>query len=260
MNETEQAAFEILKAELGESLQLVKERTIEETVKQFASIAPAENSEEFWKTKIVPYLKDTVANNARSYNSDKYKEWQVQQNEMLEKAKKEWEQNHPSPTLPPAPGPDQKDDKTPTPPPPAIPKEIMEKLEELEKFKKAQEQEKAAQEMAAAKTAKRNKLAELMKRPEAGMPNEFLRDIIFDNFDFDVQEEDASLILKIQSKYNENIKKYTVDGVNPFANSGDSTGSSVTDFIKKVAEKDKKVAERNVLSVYTQKHSNIFNK
>lgn len=256
MNETEQAAFEILKAELGESLQLVKERTIEETVKQFAPIAPAENSDEFWKRTIVPYLKDTVANNARSYNSDKYKEWQAQQNEMLEKAKKEWGQSHPSPTITPV----DKPDKTPTPPPPAIPKEIMEKLEELEKFKQAQEQEKAAKEMAAAKAAKKNKLAELMKRPEAGMPNEFLRDIIFDNFDFDVQEEDASLILKIQSKYNENIKKYTVDGVNPFANSGESAGGSVTDFIKKVAEKDKRVAERNVLSVYAQKHSNIFNK
>ena len=52
-------------------------------------------------------------------------------------------------------------------------------------------------------TEKRKKLSDLIKRPEAGTPNELLRNIIFENIQISPEEEDTSIHLKIQGKYNE---------------------------------------------------------
>ncbi len=149
-------------------------------------------------------------------------------------------------------------DRTPTPTPAPEPKpfelpdDVKAKLEEFEKFKKefeAKEQEEKQKQIV---TEKRKKLSDLIKRPEAGMPNELLRNIIFENIQISPEEEDTSILLKIQGKYNETCTKYTKDGINPFIS--DKGGSSdVKSFIDRKREEDKANKENNIVSRYYSK-------
>ena len=133
-----------------------------------------------------------------------------------------------------------------------LPDDVKAKLEEFEKFKKefeAKEQEEKQRQIV---TEKRKKLSDLIKRPEAGMPNELLRNIVFENIQISPEEEDTSILLKIQGKYNETCTKYTKDGINPFIS--DKGGSSdVKSFIDRKREEDKANKENNIVSRYYSK-------
>ena len=133
-----------------------------------------------------------------------------------------------------------------------MPDDVKAKLEEFEKFKKefeAKEQEEKQKQIV---TEKRKKLSDLIKRPEAGMPNELLRNIIFENIQISPEEEDTSILLKIQGKYNETCTKYTKDGINPFIS--DKGGSSdVMSFIDRKRGEDKANKENNIVSRYYSK-------
>ena len=166
--------------------------------------------------------------------------------------KKEWEKSH-STQQPP------QQQQTQQQQPPAteqkqleLPDDVKAKLEEFEKFKKefeAKEQEEKQKQIV---TEKRKKLSDLIKRPEAGMPNELLRNIIFENIQISPEEEDTSILLKIQGKYNETCTKYTKDGINPFIS--DKGGSSdVKSFIDRKREEDKANKENNIVSRYYSK-------
>lgn len=246
MNENVKVIFEGIKNALGESSSVITDRTIEQTINEFSAFAPQENAEKFWNESVVNHLKNTVAGQVRAFASDKRKEWDTIKEQEISNLKKEWEKSHPAPQPTPAPQPQ------PTPKPFELPDDVKAKLEEFEKFKKefeAKEQEEKQKQIV---TEKRKKLSDLIKRPEAGMPNELLRNIIFENIQISPEEEDTSILLKIQGKYNETCTKYTKDGINPFIS--DKGGSSdVKSFIDRKREEDKANKENNIVSRYYSK-------
>lgn len=242
MDENVKVIFEGIKNALGESSSVITDRTIEQTINEFSAFAPQENAEKFWNESVVNHLKNTVAGQVRAFASDKRKEWDTIKEQEISNLKKEWEKSHPAPQ--PAPAPEPK--------PFELPDDVKAKLEEFEKFKKefeAKEQEEKQKQIV---TEKRKKLSDLIKRPEAGMPNELLRNIIFENIQISPEEEDTSILLKIQGKYNETCTKYTKDGINPFIS--DKGGSSdVKSFIDRKREEDKANKENNIVSRYYSK-------
>lgn len=231
MDENVKVIFEGIKNALGESSSVITDRTIEQTINEFSAFAPQENAETFWNESVVAHLKNTVAGQVRAFASDKRREWDVIKEQEIANLKKEWEESHP---------------------PIELPDDVKAKLEEFEKFKKefeAKEQEEKQKQIV---TEKRKKLSDLIKRPEAGMPNELLRNIIFENIQISPEEEDTSILLKIQGKYNETCTKYTKDGINPFIS--DKGGSSdVRSFIDRKREEDKANKENNIVSRYYSK-------
>lgn len=240
MDENVKVIFEGIKNALGESSSVITDRTIEQTINEFSAFAPQENAEKFWNESVVNHLKNTVAGQVRAFASDKRKEWDTIKEQEISNLKKEWEKSHPAPQPTPAPKPFE------------LPDDVKAKLEEFEKFKKefeAKEQEEKQKQIV---TEKRKKLSDLIKRPEAGMPNELLRNIIFENIQISPEEEDTSILLKIQGKYNETCTKYTKDGINPFI--PDKGGSSdVKSFIDRKREEDKANKENNIVSRYYSK-------
>lgn len=234
MDENVKVIFEGIKNALGESSSVITDRTIEQTINEFSAFAPQENAEKFWNESVVAHLKNTVAGQVRAFASDKRKEWDAIKEQEIANLKKEWEKSHPDPK------------------PIELPDDVKAKLEEFEKFKKefeAKEQEEKQKQIV---TEKRKKLSDLIKRPEAGMPNELLRNIIFENIQISPEEEDTSILLKIQGKYNETCTKYTKDGINPFIS--DKGGSSdVKSFIDRKREEDKANKENNIVSRYYSK-------
>ena len=229
MNENVKVIFEGIKNALGESSSVITDRTIEQTINEFSAFAPQENAEKFWNESVVNHLKNTVAGQVRAFASDKRKEWDTIKEQEISNLKKEWEKSHFE-----------------------LSDDVKAKLEEFEKFKKefeAKEQEEKQKQIV---TEKRKKLSDLIKRPEAGMPNELLRNIIFENIQISPEEEDTSILLKIQGKYNETCTKYTKDGINPFIS--DKGGSSdVKSFIDRKREEDKANKENNIVSRYYSK-------
>lgn len=244
MNKNVKVIFEGIKNALGESSSVITDRTIEQTINEFSAFAPQENEEKFWNESVVNHLKNTVAGQVRAFASDKRKEWDTIKEQEISNLKKEWEKSHPAPQPTPTPAPEPK--------PFELPDDVKAKLEEFEKFKKefeAKEQEEKQKQIV---TEKRKKLSDLIKRPEAGMPNELLRNIIFENIQISPEEEDTSILLKIQGKYNETCTKYTKDGINPFI--PDKGGSSdVKSFIDRKREEDKANKENNIVSRYYSK-------
>lgn len=234
MDKNVKVIFEGIKNALGESSSVITDRTIEQTINEFSPFAPQENAETFWNESVVAHLKNTVAGQVRAFASDKRKEWDAIKEQEIANLKKEWEKSHPDPK------------------PIELPDDVKAKLEEFEKFKKefeAKEQEEKQKQIV---TEKRKKLSDLIKRPEAGMPNELLRNIIFENIQISPEEEDTSILLKIQGKYNETCTKYTKDGINPFIS--DKGGSSdVKSFIDRKREEDKANKENNIVSRYYSK-------
>lgn len=234
MDENVKVIFEGIKNALGESSSVITDRTIEQTINEFSAFAPQENAEKFWNESVVNHLKNTVAGQVRAFASDKRKEWDTIKEQEISNLKKEWEKSAPEPK------------------PFELPDDVKAKLEEFEKFKKefeAKEQEEKQKQIV---TEKRKKLSDLIKRPEAGMPNELLRNIIFENIQISPEEEDTSILLKIQGKYNETCTKYTKDGINPFIS--DKGGSSdVRSFIDRKREEDKANKENNIVSRYYSK-------
>lgn len=225
MDENVKVIFEGIKNALGESSSVITDRTIEQTINEFSAFAPQENAEKFWNESVVNHLKNTVAGQVRAFASDKRKEWDAIKEQEISNLKKE---------------------------PFELPDDVKAKLEEFEKFKKefeAKEQEEKQKQIV---TEKRKKLSDLIKRPEAGMPNELLRNIIFENIQISPEDEDTSILLKIQGKYNETCTKYTKDGINPFIS--DKGGSSdVKSFIDRKREEDKANKENNIVSRYYSK-------
>lgn len=254
MNENVKVIFEGIKNALGESSSVITDRTIEQTINEFSAFAPQENAEKFWNESVVNHLKNTVAGQVRAFASDKRKEWDTIKEQEISNLKKEWEKSHSTPQPTPAPQPQPTPTPTPAPEPKPfeLPDDVKAKLEEFEKFKKefeAKEQEEKQKQIV---TEKRKKLSDLIKRPEAGMPNELLRNIIFENIQISPEEEDTSILLKIQGKYNETCTKYTKDGINPFIS--DKGGSSdVKSFIDRKREEDKANKENNIVSRYYSK-------
>jgi hypothetical protein len=254
MNENVKVIFEGIKNALGESSSVITDRTIEQTINEFSAFAPQENAEKFWNESVVNHLKNTVAGQVRAFASDKRKEWDTIKEQEISNLKKEWEKSHSAPQPTPAPQPQPTPTPTPAPEPKPfeLPDDVKAKLEEFEKFKKefeAKEQEEKQKQIV---TEKRKKLSDLIKRPEAGMPNELLRNIIFENIQISPEEEDTSILLKIQGKYNETCTKYTKDGINPFIS--DKGGSSdVKSFIDRKREEDKANKENNIVSRYYSK-------
>lgn len=244
MDENVKVIFEGIKNALGESSSVITDRTIEQTINEFSAFAPQENAEKFWNESVVNHLKNTVAGQVRAFASDKRKEWDTIKEQEISNLKKEWEKSHSAPQPTPTPAPEPK--------PFELPDDVKAKLEEFEKFKKdfeAKEQEEKQKQIV---TEKRKKLSDLIKRPEAGMPNELLRNIIFENIQISPEEEDTSILLKIQGKYNETCTKYTKDGINPFIS--DKGGSSdVKSFIDRKREEDKANKENNIVSRYYSK-------
>lgn len=242
MDENVKVIFEGIKNALGESSSVITDRTIEQTINEFSAFAPQENAEKFWNESVVNHLKNTVAGQVRAFASDKRKEWDTIKEQEISNLKKEWEKSHPAP----------QPTSAPEPKPFELPDDVKAKLEEFEKFKKefeAKEQEEKQKQIV---TEKRKKLSDLIKRPEAGMPNELLRNIIFENIQISPEEEDTSILLKIQGKYNETCTKYTKDGINPFIS--DKGGSSdVKSFIDRKREEDKANKENNIVSRYYSK-------
>lgn len=240
MNENVKVIFEGIKNALGESSSVITDRTIEQTINEFSAFAPQENAEKFWNESVVNHLKNTVAGQVRAFASDKRKEWDTIKEQEISNLKKEWEKSHPTPTPAPEPKPFE------------LPDDVKAKLEEFEKFKKefeAKEQEEKQKQIV---TEKRKKLSDLIKRPEAGMPNELLRNIIFENIQISPEEEDTSILLKIQGKYNETCTKYTKDGINPFV--PEQGGSSdVKSFINRKREEDMASKKNNIVSRYYSK-------
>ena len=252
MNENVKVIFEGIKNALGESSSVITDRTIEQTINEFSAFAPQENAEKFWNESVVNHLKNTVAGQVRAFASDKRKEGDTIKEQEISNLKKEWEKSHPAPQPTPAPQPQPTPTPAPEPKPFELPDDVKAKLEEFEKFKKefeAKEQEEKQKQIV---TEKRKKLSDLIKRPEAGMPNELLRNIIFENIQIATEEEDTSILLKIQGKYNETSTKYTKDGINPFIS--DKGGSSdVKSFIDRKREEDKANKENNIVSRYYSK-------
>lgn len=254
MDENVKVIFEGIKNALGESSSVITDRTIEQTINEFSAFAPQENAEKFWNESVVNHLKNTVAGQVRAFASDKRKEWDTIKEQEISNLKKEWEKSHSTPQPTPAPQPQPQPTPTPAPEPKPfeLPDDVKAKLEEFEKFKKefkAKEQEEKQKQIV---TEKRKKLSDLIKRPEAGMPNELLRNIIFENIQISPEEEDTSILLKIQGKYNETCTKYTKDGINPFIS--DKGGSSdVKSFIDRKREEDKANKENNIVSRYYSK-------
>lgn len=254
MDENVKVIFEGIKNALGESSSVITDRTIEQTINEFSAFAPQENAEKFWNESVVNHLKNTVAGQVRAFASDKRKEWDTIKEQEISNLKKEWEKSHSAPQPTPAPQPQPQPTPTPAPEPKPfeLPDDVKAKLEEFEKFKKdfeAKEQEEKQKQIV---TEKRKKLSDLIKRPEAGMPNELLRNIIFENIQISPEEEDTSILLKIQGKYNETCTKYTKDGINPFIS--DKGGSSdVKSFIDRKREEDKASKENNIVSRYYSK-------
>ena len=276
MNGNVKVIFEGIKNALGESSSVITDRTIEQTINEFSAFAPQENAEKFWNESVVNHLKNTVAGQVRAFASDKRKEWNTIKEQEISNLKKEWEKSQPTPTPAPqpqptptpapqpqptptpapepkpTPAPEPKPTPAPEPKPFELPDDVKAKLEEFEKFKKefeAKEQEEKQKQIV---TEKRKKLSDLIKRPEAGMPNELLRNIIFENIQISPEEEDTSILLKIQGKYNETCTKYTKDGINPFIS--DKGGSSdVKSFIDRKREEDKANKENNIVSRYYSK-------
>lgn len=254
MDENVKVIFEGIKNALGESSSVITDRTIEQTINEFSAFAPQENAEKFWNESVVNHLKNTVAGQVRAFASDKRKEWDTIKEQEISNLKKEWEKSHSAPQPTPAPQPQPTPTPTPAPEPKPfeLPDDVKAKLEEFEKFKKefeAKEQEEKQKQIV---TEKRKKLSDLIKRPEAGMPNELLRNIIFENIQISPEEEDTSILLKIQGKYNETCTKYTKDGINPFIS--DKGGSSdVKSFIDRKREEDKANKENNIVSRYYSK-------
>ena len=252
MNENVKVIFEGIKNALGESSSVITDRTIEQTINEFSAFAPQENAEKFWNESVVNHLKNTVAGQVRAFASDKRKEWDTIKEQEISNLIKEWEKSHPAPQPTPAPQPQPTPTPAPEPKPFELPDDVKAKLEEFEKFKKefeAKEQEEKQKQIV---TEKRKKLSDLIKRPEAGMPNELLRNIIFENIQISPEEEDTSILLKIQGKYNETCTKYTKDGINPFIS--DKCGSSdVKSFIDRKREEDKANKENNIVSRYYSK-------
>lgn len=254
MDENVKVIFEGIKNALGESSSVITDRTIEQTINEFSPFAPQENAETFWNESVVAHLKNTVAGQVRAFASDKRKEWDAIKEQEIANLKKEWEKSHPTPapTPTPPPSPTPAPHPTPDPKPIELPDDVKAKLEEFEKFKKDFEAKEKEEKQKQLITEKRNKLSELIKRPEAGMPNELLRNIIFENIQISPEEEDASILLKIQGKYNETCTKYTKDGINPFIS--DKGGSSdVKSFIDRKREEDKANKENNIVSRYYSK-------
>lgn len=254
MDENVKVIFEGIKNALGESSSVITDRTIEQTINEFSAFAPQENAEKFWNESVVNHLKNTVAGQVRAFASDKRKEWDTIKEQEISNLKKEWEKSHSASQPTPAPQPQPQPTPTPAPEPKPfeLPDDVKAKLEEFEKFKKdfeAKEQEEKQKQIV---TEKRKKLSDLIKRPEAGMPNELLRNIIFENIQISPEEEDTSILLKIQGKYNETCTKYTKDGINPFIS--DKGGSSdVKSFIDRKREEDKANKENNIVSRYYSK-------
>ena len=252
MDENVKVIFEGIKNALGESSSVITDRTIEQTINEFSAFAPQENAEKFWNESVVNHLKNTVAGQVRAFASDKRKELDTIKEQEISNLKKEWEKSHPAPQPTPAPQPQPTPTPAPEPKPFELPDDVKAKLEEFEKFKKefeAKEQEEKQKQIV---TEKRKKLSDLIKRPEAGMPNELLRNIIFENIQISPEEEDTSILLKIQGKYNETCTKYTKDGINPFIS--DKGGSSdVKSFIDRKREEDKANKENNIVSRYYSK-------
>ena len=252
MDKNVKVIFEGIKNALGESSSVITDRTIEQTINEFSAFAPQENAEKFWNESVVNHLKNTVAGQVRAFASDKRKEWDTIKEQEISNLKKELEKSHPAPQPTPAPQPQPTPTPAPEPKPFELPDDVKAKLEEFEKFKKefeAKEQEEKQKQIV---TEKRKKLSDLIKRPEAGMPNELLRNIIFENIQILPEEEDTSILLKIQGKYNETCTKYTKDGINPFIS--DKGGSSdVKSFIDRKREEDKANKENNIVSRYYSK-------
>lgn len=242
MNGNVKVIFEDIKNALGESSSVITDRTIEQTINEFSAFAPQENAEKFWNESVVNHLKNTVAGQVRAFASDKRKEWDTIKEQEISNLKKEWEKSHSA----------QQQTLATKSKPFELPDDVKAKLEEFEKFKKefeAKEQEEKQKQIV---TEKRKKLSDLIKRPEAGMPNELLRNIIFENIQISPEEEDTSILLKIQGKYNETCTKYTKDGINPFIS--DKGGSSdVKSFIDRKREEDKANKENNIVSRYYSK-------
>lgn len=257
MDENVKVIFEGIKNALGESSSVITDRTIEQTINEFSAFAPQENAEKFWNESVVNHLKNTVAGQVRAFASDKRKEWDTIKEQEISNLKKEWEKSHSTQQ------PQQQPQQQQQPPQQQqssssdnksfeLPDDVKAKLEEFEKFKKdfeAKEQEEKQKQIVA---EKRKKLSDLIKRPEAGMPNELLRNIIFENIQISPEEEDTSILLKIQGKYNETCTKYTKDGINPFIS--DKGGSSdVKSFIDRKREEDKANKGNNIVSRYYSK-------
>lgn len=184
MDENVKVIFEGIKNALGESSSVITDRTIEQTINEFSAFAPQENAEKFWNESVVNHLKNTVAGQVRAFASDKRKEWDTIKEQEISNLKKEWEKSHPAPQPTPAPQPQPTPTPAPEPKPFELPDDVKAKLEEFEKFKKefeAKEQEEKQKQIV---TEKRKKLSDLIKRPEAGMPNELLRNIILRTFRF----------------------------------------------------------------------------
>lgn len=252
MDENVKIIFEGIKNALGESSSVITDRTIEQTINEFSAFAPQENAEKFWNESVVNHLKNTVAGQVRAFASDKRKEWDTIKEQEISNLKKEWEKSHPAPQPTPAPQPQPTPTPAPEPKPFELPDDVKAKLEEFEKFKKEFEAKEQEVKQRLIVTKKRKKLSDLIKRPEAGMPNELLRNIIFENIQISPEEEDTSILLKIQGKYNETCTKYTKDGINPFIS--DKGGSSdVKSFIDRKREEDKANKENNIVSRYYSK-------
>lgn len=184
MDENVKVIFEGIKNALGESSSVITDRTIEQTINEFSAFAPQENAEKFWNESVVNHLKNTVAGQVRAFASDKRKEWDTIKEQEISNLKKEWEKSHPAPQPTPAPQPQPTPTPAPEPKPFELSDDVKAKLEEFEKFKKefeAKEQEEKQKQIV---TEKRKKLSDLIKRPEAGMPNELLRNIILRTFRF----------------------------------------------------------------------------
>lgn len=252
MDENVKVIFEGIKNALGESSSVITDRTIEQTINEFLAFAPQENAEKFWNESVVNHLNNTVAGQVRAFASDKRKEWDTIKEQEISNLKKEWEKSHSAPQPTPAPQPQPTPTPAPEPKPFELPDDVKAKLEEFEKFKKefeAKEQEEKQKQIV---TEKRKKLSDLIKRPEAGMPNELLRNIIFENIQISPEEEDTSILLKIQGKYNETCTKYAKDGINPFV--PEQGGSSdVKSFINRKREEDMASKKNNIVSRYYSK-------
>lgn len=246
MDENVKVIFEGIKNALGESSSVITDRTIEQTIQEFSDFAPQENAEVFWNEKIVTHLKNTVAGQVRAFASDKKKEWETIKQQEIERIKKELEEGKVS---------KQEIEPVPSPEKPItveIPDEVKKQLEELAQFKKDLELKAQKEKEMQIISEKRKKIASLLERPEAGMPNKLLREIIFDNISIDPTEDDTNILLKIQGKYNESSVKYAKDGINPYLPEMGKS-NDVKSFIERRKEAEKVNRENNVVSKYYSK-------
>lgn len=260
MTEIEQKAFEQIEAVVGKNNEDISSRTIEETVSNFLSLAPEENSEQYW-TNIGTYLSKTVTGNikhrAKTVAEKKELEFQAKLAEEEKKWKEKMVSNPtPNPTPTPTPVPNPNPNPTPTDGDADL-KKLLESLNQkienqdklLKEIKEKEEQEKLAKQVA----QRRDNILGLAKAKDSGMDNEFIRDIVFENYDFGQEKTDTEHFALVKERYTNYLKKYQeTNPAAPVFSVGQSKVGT-EDFLeamKKKAiesdEKSKRLLERGV--------------